>query len=101
MSDELDINELSEMWRGHRAESQSRRARNRLSSAQILRDHHVSFTEHNRGAHLVVTHTVNSKQATVDFWPGTGKWMIRNSTIGGRGVYVMLKMLGVEVKEKV
>ncbi len=68
--------------------SQIKRGNNREQSAQILKNAGISFESKNFGAHLIVTH--NGK--TVDFWPGTGKFIVRGGTTG-RGVYNLLRLL--------
>lgn len=45
----------------------------RALAPQILLDNGVQFSEHNHGAHLVVT----IPGMTIDFWPGTAKWITR------------------------
>ena len=62
---------------------------NRQSSAGLLRRHGVVFSEHNRGAHLVVY----GDRVVVDFWPGTGKYIVRESGEKGRGVKNLLTLL--------
>lgn len=76
----------SEEWAGVKSESKARRADNRAKSADILTDNDIKFTSHNGGTHLVV-------EARVDFWPGTGLWMVRNTKIKRRGVFNLLKYL--------
>lgn len=72
--------------------SRAKRAANRESTAELLRRLKINFRIHNGGAHIVVTHG----QKQVDIWPGTGKWIARNqSKTTGRGVFNMLKFLGV------
>lgn len=76
-------------------ESKSRRRSNRESSAQILRDKGIQFQSRNCGAHLIV----ECNGETIDFWPGTGKWIRRMYPVwpqNGRGVFEMLKVLGVK-----
>lgn len=76
--------------------SKERRANNRESSAKVLTEHGVKFDSRNDGAHLIVSHNGKS----VNFWPGTGKWISRHSSlVFGRGVFSLLKFLGVEPKE--
>lgn len=78
-----------------KAESIQRRATNRERSAALLTSLGVDFKSCNDGAHLIVTH----EGTTVDFWPGTGKYKSRApGTPYGRGVFHMLKLLGVDTK---
>lgn len=70
--------------------NQHKRASNREKSQQLLVKHGVTFTIHNSGAHLIV----HSPEGLIDFWPGTGKWIIRGKA-DGRGVFNLLKRIGV------
>lgn len=81
---------------GWQAESSERRAANRDSSAQVLSDHGVSFESKNMGAHLIVS--CDGKVA--DFWPGTGKYIPRGFGRQGRGVFNLLKLLGIKKREQ-
>lgn len=72
-------------------ESQAKRAGNRENSAKILESRNVPFLSMNSGAHLIVSY--NGK--TADFWPGTGKYQVRGTGKYKRGVFNLLKDLGV------
>lgn len=72
-------------------ESKRRRALNRESSAKLLRDSGVPFLSSNNGAHLIV-----GQPPMFDFWPGTGKWIARGGSKKGRGVFNMLRVMGVK-----
>lgn len=78
---------------GMHAESIERRAANRENSAQILERHGVAFDSKNSGAHLVVTHG----DRVADFWPGTGKYIPRKFGRPRRGVFNLMKAMGVPV----
>jgi len=73
------------------ADSKKRRRRNRNQSAHILRQRCVEFTEHNKGAHLIV----KTASGVIDFWPGTGKYTIRKTGESGRGVFNLLKEMKI------
>lgn len=78
-----------------KAESVQRRANNRERSCSLLRYLGVDFDVKNDGAHLIVRH----EGQTFDFWPGTGKYKPRTpGTPYGRGVFNMLKLLGIDPK---
>jgi len=64
-----------------------KKANNRASSPNILKENGISFTSHNLGAHLIVKHN----NFVVDFWPGTGKYNVRGSPKYKRGVYNLLR----------
>lgn len=79
-------------WSAHRQESRERRASNRSSSADILRERGVDFVIRNDGAHLIVRYGA----ATADFWPGTGKYRVRPDGKYKRGVFNLLKDIGAD-----
>ncbi len=74
---------------GWSQESAERRAGNRESSAALLAERGVAFESKNSGVHLIVTHG----EKVADFWPGTGKYIVRGGR-QGRGVFNMLKAVG-------
>lgn len=88
----------SEDWAGLREyfknASQARRAGNREESPKLLTAAGVTFTTHNLGAHLIV----DGPECVVDFWPGTGKWIVRKGGPTGRGVFKLLKFLGAAAR---
>lgn len=59
--------------------SQEKRAENRRLSPLLLTEKGFSFVSRNNGAHLIV-------EDKVDFWPGTGQWIVRQDGFAGRGV---------------
>lgn len=48
-------------------------------------------------SHLIVT---GSGWELVDFWPGTGKWIARDTKRKGRGVFNLLKYIKGEQSER-
>lgn len=90
----IDDDDLGSLFRAKREASQAKRADNRTFSTNLLRERGVFFTEHNRGAHLIV-------MDKWDFWPGTGKWAERKGRAGhakrqGRGVRELLALIARE-----
>lgn len=83
-----DIDEMSdsEMWRERKKDSQEKRATNRENSVQLLTEWGIAYEVKNGGAHLIVKH----RGLVVDFWPGTGKWIVRGGG-SGRGIYNLKK----------
>lgn len=80
---------------GMKEESAKRRASNQQRSCAMLRYLGIDFEVKNGGVHLIVKH--NGK--TIDFWPSTGKYIPREpKPKHGRGVFNMLKMLGIDPK---
>ncbi len=82
------MSENSELWEAHKQASQTKRANNRANSATALREANICYETKNGGAHLIVKHD----GVVVDFWPGTGKWIVRGGKTG-RGVFKLLDLL--------
>lgn len=75
--------EIAVMWREIKAERQEKRAANTQRGAEALKEAGIQFVTKNYGSHLIVK---PSSGAVVNFWPGTGLWMLRGSTQRHRGV---------------
>jgi hypothetical protein len=88
------MSEAIEVIADLKAESAARRKSNRERSSQMLVALGVEFETRNDGAHLIVKHN----GVTVDFWPGTGKYITRRTSKHGRGVFNLLKLLGIDPK---
>lgn len=73
-------------------EDQERRAQNRERSARLLAEAGIPFTSHNGGAHLIV----EGSTCYIDFWPGTGKWIVRDSKTKGFGVRKLIALCNKE-----
>ena len=72
------------------AESQTRRARNRQGSLEMLLDAGYKPDVKNNGAHLVLRHG----GTRFDLWPGTGKWVENlNHKAQRRSVRTLLRRL--------
>jgi len=80
------MGDMGDDFRTWRDDGKRRRARNRENSPRILREHGISFVTRNDGAHLIV-------MDKVDFWPGTGKWIVRETGRSGRGVYGLIRWI--------
>ena len=80
------MSELSETWRAHKAASQQKRASNREQSTALLEAAGIVFEVKNNGAHLIV----EGPDSYVDFWPGTGRWIVRSNKKAGFGVRNLL-----------
>lgn len=82
-----------------REDSAAKRASNRDWSAAHLKEKGIAFETRNDGVHLLVRH----RGRRADFWPGTGKWIVRAAAPGdkerhGRGVRGLVRELeGVKV----
>lgn len=80
--------DLGAFWRDVKAARQEKRAGNRKSSPEMLQAAGVHFESKNYGAHLIVR---ADSGHTVDFWPGTGLWVVRGSKERRRGVAGLIK----------
>ena len=87
------MSEEGEFWRDVNEARQAKRASNRDTSAQLLRDAGISFESKNMGAHLIV----KAPTGFVDFWPGTGRWIVRGSSRANYGVKRLIQ--GITSKE--
>lgn len=84
------MSEAAEIFPDLKAESKERRSNNRCRSTGMLTGLGLQFEIKNDGAHLVVRHN----GLTVDFWPGTGKYIPRTPKAKhGRGVFNLIKLL--------
>lgn len=89
MPEAPDDDDMGDFWRDVRAARQQKRAENRVDSAAMLLAAGLKFETKNLGAHLIV----RALGLTVDFWPGTGLWIVRNPKREGRGVQRLIDAL--------
>jgi len=87
--DSEDDDDLGATFRAMAEHSKQKRAGNRENSAAMLTAAGVVFESKNEGAHLVVHHHTGM----IDFWPGTGLWIVRGVKYKGRGVRKLLQRL--------
>lgn len=88
-----DESEIVATWRALHVAHAAKRAANREASPEILARAGVAFESKNFGAHLIIEHGGR----LVDFWPGTGLWIDRESRRRARGVKHLLKHLGATI----
>ena len=79
----------SELWARFKLSRQNKREDNVESSTQLLVDNNIAFTSYNFGIHLAIKRVT----CIVDFWPSTGKWIVRGQKGFKRGVHKLLKFL--------
>lgn len=82
------MGDMGDDFRAWKQERVAKRASQRENGAKLLREAGIAFEEKNIGAHLIVSHAGK----VIDYWPGTGKWKIRDGKLG-RGVFPLLKAL--------
>ena len=83
--------EMGETFRAWDEYKKNKRANNRDSSPKMLDGAGITYTSKNMGAHLIIEHA----GVTVDFWPGTGKFIFRGDVKKpkGRGVRNLIRRL--------
>lgn len=72
----------TEFWEEYKKERQHKREANRASSPEMLTKADIRFQSRNGGAHLIIAHG----DTFIDFWPGTGLWIPRDTKRKSRGV---------------
>lgn len=88
------MGDMGELFNAMREAGREKRASNRASTPEVLLARGVAFASKNGGAHLIVTHG----NQVADLWPGTGKYNVRGTPHYRRGVFRLLRDLGVETK---
>lgn len=83
------MGDMGEVFNAMREAGKQKRARNRDSSPQILTSAGIEYDDLNCGYHLKVHH----KDKVADFWPGTGKWIDRETKHTGRGVKPLIRFM--------
>lgn len=69
--------------------SREKRADNREYSAAVLTRSGIVFESKNMDAHLIVL----GGAKVIDFWPGTGLWIVRGSKEKRRGVRKLVEFV--------
>ena len=80
------MSDMAELFNDWSKEKQAKRASNRQSSGDALIAAGIGYTSNNGGAHLIVT----LPDHVIDFWPGTGLWIVRGDTAKRRGVFKLI-----------
>ena len=86
--------ETATAWKEHRLEQQEKRRQNRIQSAKMLREAGIDFESNNAGAHLVI----RSGKEIINFWPGTGLWVVQWTLKQRRGVHNLINYLKGDAK---
>ncbi|PHS13510.1 MAG: hypothetical protein COA78_07160 [Blastopirellula sp.] len=88
------MGDMGDMYRDMTEYKKTKRASNTQSSTDILTKTGIPFSSKNGGAHLIV----GSGELVADFWPSTGKWIVRKGK-EGRGVFKLIKLMNAGVKK--
>jgi len=73
-------------------ESDKRKAINRVNGLKVLIENGLSYVEFSGGVHVVV-------EGKIDYWPITGKFIVRENNKSGRGIFNLIKTIKKEWKE--
>lgn len=84
-----DPDDMGDMFREWNKEKQAKRANNRESSPELLTEAGIAYISKSEGTHLII----QSKHGAINFWPGTGLWMVVNQQWQRRGVHSLLRYL--------
>lgn len=82
------MGDMGEMWKDLKKIQQKKRSNNRIGGAELLNEAGIKFETKNAGAHLIV----QGNDELIDFWPGTGRWMVRRGKTGF-GVNNLIKLI--------
>lgn len=86
------MGDIGDFWRDVKPEmkkdSERKKERNRKNALTLLDKHLVPYEVKNGGIHLVVDNHI-------DYYPTTGKWTCREEKRQGRGIFGLLKYIGV------
>lgn len=83
------MSDIGDTFRAHRDHSKAKRAANRCNSTEMLLAARLEMALRNGGAHVIVT----AGDWTIDFWPGTGLWIVRGETRKRRGVRSLIRFV--------
>lgn len=85
------MGDMAEVFNFMKKAAKEKRELNRLQSPAVLKRYGVAYSERNGGAHLICQYGPRM----ADFWPGTGRWQLRNGK-SGRGVFKLCAALGAK-----
>ncbi|ENI4487205.1 hypothetical protein ABXZ88_003077 [Vibrio fluvialis] len=86
MGESVELMALSSKLR--KEQTKAKKRKNQSSSAAMLNSNGIEYKSNNGGNHLVVT----GAGLVIDFWPSTGKFIIRGDKRHFRGVRLLIKI---------
>ena len=81
--------ELADEYRSMDAIKKAKKASNLEQSTNLLKLEGIDFESKNNGVHLIVT---DFNGNLIDFWPSTGKWIVRNGKTS-RGIQNLIRYI--------
>lgn len=82
-------NEIAETFKEIRKNKQQKRIKNKEHSTKTIQRLNVPYELKNDGLHIIIT----LPKLTIDFWPSTGKWIVRNKPIQSRGIRKLMQFI--------
>ena len=86
------MGDIGEVFKDYKEIGKSKKRNNLYRSTLILDNSNVIYKSKNGGAHLIIPF----EDTFIDFWPSTGKYINRSGGRPGRGIFNLLKVLGIE-----
>ena len=84
------MGDVGEIFEGYNRARREKREANRASSPRMLEAARIPYGSYNNGSHLIVK---GGPLGFIDFWPGTGLWIVRAGKVRGRGVANLIKLV--------
>jgi hypothetical protein len=71
-----DVDDTSALYKAMYQKSKEKREANRAGSAKLLDSYDIPYKSMNGGTHLIIQY--ENQPLIIDFWPGTGLWIVRH-----------------------
>jgi len=85
------MGDMGDLYNSVRLDSKNRRAAHRKNAPHLLIKYKINFTSKNNGAHLIIQK--DEFLNIIDFWPGTGKWIDRETHKASRGIKNLINFI--------
>lgn len=82
--------EMAEEFERRKEESKIKRRNNRENAPKVLEGGGIQHIVKNNGAHIIIQIGGDDK---IDFWPGTGKWIPRDTQQHERGILDLIRYI--------
>lgn len=79
------MSEIGDTFKAFKEFKKKKKKNNILSSWKILIENNIKYAKGNENHYII--------EGYIDFWPSTGLFKVRKTTISGRGVHNLLKIL--------
>lgn len=84
-----------DFWREKKKLGQLKRASNREQAPILMTEAGIPFESKNGGAHLIV----RDGELVINFWPGTGLWVVQGHPMHHRGVFKLIRYVKKQEKK--